>query len=229
METLKVNNKVIEYVIERKRIKNYYISIKNGIVTVKVPMRTSQENIEEVLLKRAEWILENVEQQKKKRKKPHEYLEGETFKVLAKDVILNISYQKTKKPKLKFSCKKFCVTLPEEYREDSKAKVQKLIDDFYTDFAEKEIGKAMQKMKTKVGIEPNQYKIKNLKSTWGNCSTAGNISINKNVVMYSKHAIEYVCLHELCHLQNMNHSVEFWNMVEAYMPDYKKAENELKG
>lgn len=229
MEILRVNDKVIEYKIERKRIKNYYISIKDGIVTVKVPMRTSQEKIEDLLSKRTEWIFENVEQQKKKIKKPHEYLEGECFKVLAKDVVLNISYQKVKEPKLKFSRKKFCVTLPEEYKENSKEEVKTLIDNFYTDFAEKEVGKAMKKMAVKVGISPNSYKIKNLKSTWGNCSTARNISINKNVVMYSKHAIEYVCLHELCHLQNMNHSREFWNMVQDYMPDYKKAEKELKG
>ena len=46
--------------------------------------------------------------------------------------------------------------------------------------------------------------------------------------MYSIHAIEYVCLHEICHLKHMNHSKKFWNMVEEYMPDYKIAEKELK-
>lgn len=229
MEILKVDNKVIEYIIERKKIKNYYISIKNGIVTVKVPTKTSQEKIEELLSQKLEWILENVEHQKRKIKKPHEYLQGESFKVLSKEVTLDISYEKIKKPKLEFSEKNFYVTLPEQDKENSKEKVKKLIDDFYTDFAEKEVGMAMQKMATKIGMSPKQYKVKNLKSTWGNCSTAGNISINKNVVEYSRQAIEYVCLHELCHLQTMNHSKEFWNAVEEYMPDYKNAENELKG
>ena len=47
-------------------------------------------------------------------------------------------------------------------------------------------------------------------------------------MMYSRKAIEYVVLHEVCHLKYMNHSKNFWAMVEKYMPDYKEAEKELK-
>jgi predicted metal-dependent hydrolase len=46
--------------------------------------------------------------------------------------------------------------------------------------------------------------------------------------MYSRHALEYVIIHELCHLKHMNHSKKFWSMVESFMPDYKEAEKELK-
>lgn len=227
MEIFKINNEVIEYNLEKKRIKNYYIAVKDGKVTVKVPMKTSKEKIEELLDKRAEWILKNVKEQKKKRKKIPEYMDGETFRVLGKDVILNISYEKIKKPKLKFAHNKFLVILPEK-EANVKQQVEKLINEFYTELAEKEVEKAMRKMSMKVGIAPNSYKVKNLKSTWGNCSTTGNISINKNVVMYSRHAIEYVCLHEICHLENMNHSKKFWNKVATYMANYKEAEEELK-
>ncbi len=228
MESLKIKDTIIEYNLEKKRIKNYYISIKDGIVTVKVPSQTSQEKIEQLLFERAEWVLKNVENQKSKIQKPYEYVEGEIFKVLGKEVVLNIFYEKRKKPNLRFWRNKFLVSLPLEKQENAKEEIQKLIDKFYTDLAEKEIERAMRKMTMKVGIAPNEYKIKNLKSTWGNCSTSGNISINKKVVQYSRHAIEYVCLHEICHLQNMNHSRMFWDMVEKYMRDYKKAEEELK-
>ena len=47
-------------------------------------------------------------------------------------------------------------------------------------------------------------------------------------MMYSHKAIDYVVLHEICHLRYMNHSKKFWEMVESYMPDYKEAERELK-
>ncbi len=228
MESLKIKDTIIEYNLEKKRIKNYYISIKDGIVTVKVPSQTSQEKIEQLLFERAEWVLKNVENQKSKIQKPYEYVEGEIFKVLGKEVVLNVFYEKRKKPNLRFWRNKFLVSLPLEKQENAKEEIQKLIDKFYTDLAEKEIERAMRKMTMKVGIAPNEYKIKNLKSTWGNCSTSGNISINKKVVQYSRHAIEYVCLHEICHLQNMNHSRMFWDMVEKYMRDYKKAEEELK-
>lgn len=228
MEIFKVDNQEIEYTLERKRIKNLYISIKDGNVIVRVPTRTSKEKIEELISKRAEWIIENVKNQKKNAQAPKEYVDGEVFKVLGKEYILSISYENVKKPKLKFWLNKLIITLPIENKKDSKAQIKKLLDNFYTKLAEKEVEKAMRKMTMKVGLAPNSYKIKKLKSTWGNCSTTANISINRNIVMYSRHAIEYVCLHELCHLYNMNHSKEFWNMVEKYMPDYKVAEEELK-
>lgn len=229
MEIFKIKDEVIEYNLEKKRIRNCYISIKDGLVTVKVPLKTSKEKIEELIEKRATWILENVNKQQKKIKKPYEYTDGEIFKVLGKDVVLKIEYDKGKKPKLKFRRNQFFVTLPLEKQEKNpKVQVKKLVDEFYNKLAEKEIEKAMRKMSMKVGIAPNSYTIKNLKSTWGNCAITGNISINKNVVMYSRHAIEYVCLHEICHLQNMNHSKMFWDSVEKYMPNYKEAEEELK-
>lgn len=228
MEILKIDDEIIEYTLERKKIKNCYISIKDANVTVKVPTRTSKEKVEELISKRTKWIFENIEKQKKKVRKTYEYENGEIFKVLGKEVILNVSYEKIKKPKLKFWLNKLSVTLPLEYQENSKEQVKKLVDRFFAELAEKEVGKAMQKMTKKVGIAPKSYKVKNLKSTWGNCSITENISINKDVVMYSRHAIEYVCLHEICHLQNMNHSRYFWDMVVKYMPDFKEAEEELK-
>ena len=172
--------------------------------------------------------MENVEKQKEKLEKPHEYMDGEIFKVLGKDVVLRITYEKTKKAKLKLKRNQFFVILPRDEKQNVKTQVKKMIDKFYKELAEKEVERAMRKMTMKVGIAPNSYKVKNLKSTWGNCATTGNISINRNVVKYSRHAIEYVCLHEICHLQNMNHSKMFWDMVEKYMADYEKAEEELK-
>lgn len=230
MPVFEYNDKTIEYVLEKKKIKNSYISIKDGVVTIKVPNKTSEKTIEELIEKRAEWIIKNVEKQKTSAKMPKKYIDGEVFKVLGKDAVLQISYENIKKSKLNYWLGKFIVTLPKEYENNEKTsyEVKKVIDKFYTQLAVKEIDRAMRKMTLKVGIAPNSYKIKNLKSTWGNCSTSANISISKSVVMYSRHAIEYVCLHEICHLQNMNHSKKFWSMVQNYMPDYKEAEQELK-
>lgn len=228
MESLKVNQKVIEYTLERKKIKNCYISIKDGQVRVRVPLRTSQEKIEEMLRKRADWILENIEKQGQKVRLPENYVDGEILRILGKDAILKVVYEKAKKPKIKWRFHKLIVILPTENQEKEEQIVKKMVNQFYQELAEKEVEKAIRKMSMKVGIAPNQVKVKNLKSTWGNCSITRNISINRNVVRYSRRAIEYVCLHEICHLQNMNHSKSFWHMVEEYMPNYKEAEEELE-
>ena len=75
---------------------------------------------------------------------------------------------------------------------------------------------------------PNQIRIRNIKYAWGSCSNKKNITINSNLINYSEEGIRYVILHELCHLKYMNHSKEFWNLVEKYMPDYKTVKKEFK-
>ena len=99
---------------------------------------------------------------------------------------------------------------------------------YYRKEAEKNISFSMEKMISLTGLKPAEYKLFNFKRAWGNCSNKKQIKLNPKLVMYSEHAIEYVCLHELCHLRYMNHSKSFWNLVEKYMPDYKEAEKELK-
>ena len=80
----------------------------------------------------------------------------------------------------------------------------------------------------KIGEHPNKVRIRDLNYAWGSCSAKKNISINEKLAKYSEREIEYVILHELCHLKHMNHSKQFWNLVEEYMPDYKSIRKELK-
>ena len=120
--------------------------------------------------------------------------------------------------------------LSEEKKSTRKQKEDEYLSNekYYRQKAEKQIYLAMDKMIQITGLEPKEYRIFNFKKAWGNCSSKKVIKINPKLVMYSEYAIEYVCLHELCHLKHMNHSKQFWNLVEKYMPDYKKAEKELK-
>ena len=124
---------------------------------------------------------------------------------------------------------KISIILPLQYAEnDNTEQIKKMIDKMYYMVAEKEVEMAMEKTRKMVGLAPEEYRIKKVKSVWGTCSSNKKITINQNLMMYSRRAIEYVVLHEVCHLKYMNHSKKFWEMVEKYMPDYKEAEKELK-
>ena len=70
-------------------------------------------------------------------------------------------------------------------------------------------------------VMPNKVRIKDIKYAWGSCSSNRNITISKKLAKKEEKVIEYVVLHEMCHLRYMNHSKEFWNLVESYLPEYK--------
>lgn len=70
--------------------------------------------------------------------------------------------------------------------------------------------------------------IRDQKSRWGSCSSRGTLSFNYRLVFAPPAVLDYVVVHELCHLTHMNHSKDFWNMVASVMPDYKTYKNWLK-
>ena len=79
-----------------------------------------------------------------------------------------------------------------------------------------------------MGVHPGRITIRDQKSRWGSCSSAGTLSFNYRLMMAPPRVLDYVVVHELCHLTHMNHSKDFWNMVERILPDYKESKNWLK-
>jgi predicted metal-dependent hydrolase len=80
----------------------------------------------------------------------------------------------------------------------------------------------------KHGFKPAKVSCRNQKTRWGSCSPAGNISLNIALVLLPPELIDYVILHELTHLSEMNHSQIFWQKLGQVSPDYKKLRRQLK-
>lgn len=70
--------------------------------------------------------------------------------------------------------------------------------------------------------------IRDQKTRWGSCSSTGTLSFNYRLIFAPPKVLDYVVVHELCHLTHMNHAPAFWNMVGSVMPDYKKQKQWLK-
>lgn len=79
-----------------------------------------------------------------------------------------------------------------------------------------------------IGVQYNSIRIKDTKTRWGSCSSKGNLNFNFRIIMAPAQVMDYIIVHELCHLKHMNHSKEFWSTVAGYMPDYTVHKEWLK-
>lgn len=79
-----------------------------------------------------------------------------------------------------------------------------------------------------MGVEPSSVKISSAVHRWGSCSESGNLNFSWRLIMAPQEAVDYVVVHELAHLKELNHSDRFWKIVSQILPDYKKREKLLK-
>lgn len=229
MKKILYKNKTIAYTVCKAKVKNLYISIQNGEVVVKAPWYVTSSQIQEVIEEKRKWIIEKIEEYQNSPRKAKTYTDGEKYQILGKKYYLNIYFQDINNAKLKVENGMINIILPLNYAEKNNTElIKKMIEKMYNMIAKKEVDITMKKLTKLVGLAPDGYRVRKVKSEWGSCSSNRMITINQDLIMYSRHALEYVVIHELCHLKHMNHSKKFWDMVAKFMPDYKEAEKELK-
>lgn len=104
-------------------------------------------------------------------------------------------------------------------------------DKKYQDYKERARQLILTRLEHFGGILQLKYErvfIKNQKKVWGSCSSKKNLNFNYKLLFLKQELIDYVIVHELCHLQEMNHSKKFWNLVGTVLPDYSARRKELK-
>lgn len=228
MEEIILDGNKIKYKLDIGKRKNLYIQIKNNEVIVKAPRHVSKSRIQKFIIEKEKWILKVLEKQKNMEKNiSKEYINGEEFFYKGEKYILNIKYGNKNEKIANIYGNELTVKIKEN-QEDEKKQIEKQIDNFYFQMAEIELSESMERLTKLMNVMPESFRVKRLKRVWGNCSSKKVISLNYNLIKYSKKAMDYVVIHELSHLKHMNHSKDFWNMVERYMSDYKIAEKELK-
>ncbi len=85
----------------------------------------------------------------------------------------------------------------------------------------------LRQLGQRTGLEFNRVSIRSQKTRWGSCSARGNISLNDQLLFLPRPSVEYLMIHELCHLRHLNHSQAYWRLVAEHCPDYERHEKRL--
>lgn len=206
---------------KRKRLSMTFVE---GELYVRVPYGCSKRQINEFILSNTDWIKKNNAEQSKRVGLPKTYENGERIRLLGKQYEIEYTLSdKYFKPYL--SGDKLCVAVCEQSTLTYK---KSQVDGFINMLAAETVIECMERMSVIVGETPTKLTLRSMTSRWGSCSSKGHICINYKIVQFPIECIEYVCVHELCHMRHMDHSKQFWELVEQFCPDRERLREIMK-
>lgn len=144
--------------------------------------------------------------------------------VLGTDYKVKIIYKNIKVAELDVEDKIIKISLPNKYKKANNERILDIaIDKMYEQIAKIEVERAMEKTRILLGFAPEDYEIRKMSEELGRCEE-NKITINPEIVKYDREVIDYIVLHEYCHLKYKSHCKSFEKMIEKYEPNYKKYE-----
>jgi len=222
MKTMKFQYDVetIEFKVTKSKRKSLSIAIQpDGNLLVKAPFFLSDAEILKWVKTKTGWIIRQrakiIEQQEIN--PPKHYISGEKFLYLGKEYELEVRFSERRAGMVGIDEDKIILFSKSE----EKTEVEKILSAWYVKQAKARLPKRVRFWAEQMGESYGNITIKNQKKRWGSCSSARNLNFNWRLIMMPEEVIDYVVVHELCHLRQMNHSKEFWREVEKVLPDYK--------
>ena len=151
------------------------------------------------------------------------YQDGEVFYVLGMPCTLRLSIDPgIGSAKAKRCGSTLALLLPDSPDCADLAARRKAVEAYYRALALEYLPARVGELADVYGFRYQKIRVKNQKTRWGSCSSMGNINLNLRLMMAPEAAIDYVIVHELCHLRILNHSPAFWSLVETCLPDYRR-------
>ena len=215
---------LITYTVNKNFNNELYLSVQNGEVVIKAPWYYTNTQIQDIIEEKRQWILNKIKEYEESQEK--KYIRNEIVKLLGDDCKVIINYKNLKKPTLTVEGRDIKICLPNKYKKLNRDEILiKLIEKLYDLVAEKEIEMSMERVRKLVGFAPEDYQIKRIENKMGDCVKEKElIIINPDIVKYDRETIDYIVLHQFCHLKYKTHSKRFVEMIENIIPYYSEYE-----
>ena len=216
----------IDYVLIQAKRNSIRLSVnESGDVRVYAPKTMRLRDIDAFVASRKDDVqamADRVQQRREAFEAGHPLENGARLLVLGRPVTLEIRQAAAKRAKLEGD--RLVLAAPEADRVALRALIRKAL----SEAALKEIRRLIAEHAPEMGVQPGRIAIREQKSRWGSCSDRHNLNFNWKLMLAPPEALEYVVIHELCHLIEFNHGARFWRLVESRMPDYENPKKWLK-
>lgn len=215
----------IAEVIRTSRRKTADIRVEEGAVSIIVPSETSPEKIDQLLAAKRRWIREKItlHQESAPTSSKH-FVSGEAFAYLGRNYRLKV--ERGSFAPVKLINGRLLVTLPQGAEQPHM--VRNALVRWYKRQAEQKLIEKVTRFAPVVGVEPTGVGVRTFKSRWGSCTAKGKLEFNWQIMMAPNRMVDYVVIHELCHLIRHDHSPEFWRELGRVMPDYQQGREWLR-
>ena len=221
-------HQLLTYELIRSKRKTVRLRLINqNLLEVNAPLKISVEDIERIIRKKEIWInrriesLEEVPNGTSKRC----YEEGELFLYQGERLELRIHLQSQWKKHQVFKEEGMLSVWGPNFES---MEIQSALTDWFKKSARETIGCSLLEWSRRLEIPYQKFDLGNGRTLWGTCHRNGTIRINWRAIFIAPDILDYLIVHELCHLREMNHSSHFWSEVGSILPDYKIGRRQLK-
>ena len=195
---------------------------EKGELVVKAPKHLSISKINNFIESKKQWINKKIELVKNRNNNLELFNEYKFIYLLGKKY--NICYDNIKKIHINEEYQQ--IVLPNNKLDKEKTKL--IIIKLYKELAKKIIPDQFEKYINIFKKEVKSLKIVNSKTKWGSCDSENRLEFNWRTIILGENLIEYIFIHEFCHLIELNHSKKFWKIVESYIPNYLERKEKIK-
>jgi predicted metal-dependent hydrolase len=200
---------------------------RDGLITVRPPRHMTPEQIDETVLSKRMWIYRNLAEWRdlNATRVGREWVNGESFLYLGSSYRLSLVDQQDEALKLKDG--RFCL-LRSVIIEGGHTRAASAFEAFYRDKGLSRLAGRVAYFADKAGVVPGKVHIRNIGYRWASCLKSGDLHFHWKCMMAPLTVIDYMVVHELCHLRHRDHSAAFWNEVDKILPDWRSRRDWLK-
>jgi len=212
---------MLNYTLTRSNRKTISIHIRNGTVEVRAPLKCPKSYIDEFVVSKEKWITDKLAIS-------HKQVEGKktfTLDYGSEIYFCGTLYSIVAGASSRAGFDGECFYMPPNLTSEQ---IKQTCINAYRRLAKIRFINAVVDYAPKLGVSPTAIKINSAKTRWGSCSSKKSLNFSWRLVMADNDVIDYVVVHELVHILQMNHSSKFWAIVEGVLPDYKKRQAKLK-